>query len=182
MSGLGIISYRPAVAQVGVIDAEDYAPAVLAGYNVNAASAPVYLAQELGIALEKNKNKSLATAISNPTDFMAARDMAIDNATKTAGGAFTQYMQKLIDAGVPYETSRQTATLHAKQIYDAEMSIYEISNPGYATAIGKKVVDREQKEGVRDLYLQDKEQRRAYKKKVIKKYKAKKAAKGTPPQ
>ncbi len=175
-SGLLGITYRPAMEPFG--DRE----AVLAGFNISPVTAPLYLAQELGIALEKKKNNSLATAISDPTKFMKARDKAIEDAATTAGGAFTQYMQKLIDAGVPYETSRQTATLHAKQIYDAEMSIYEVSNPGYATAIGKKVVDREQKEGVRDLYLQDKEQRRAYKKKVIKKYKAKKAAKGTPPQ
>ncbi len=156
---------------------------ILAGYNLDKEGAFRYLKQELGVLLEENKNRSLADAISKPDKFIDKRTLKTNEATEVAADAFKKYMQKLLTTGVPFETAKNTATLHAKAIYDAEMNIYELANPGYATAIGSKMVVRDAQEGVKDLYLQDKAQRRAYKKKVIKKYKTKKAAKaakGTP--
>lgn len=174
MAGLLNVTWRLAAAEQGVAGQNGFVPAVLAGYDLGLDGAKRYLNQELGIKLEQTKNQSLAQAISKPADFMTARALAISGASDTAADAFKTHIQKLLDTGVPYETARHTATLYAKQIYDAEMSIYDMAHPGYATAIGSDVAKRELKEEVRDLYLQD---RKAYKKKIKRKVKAKQAAK-----
>ncbi len=183
MSGGGLLTFK-----YGALPENIYGlnrdKSALTGWMIGDEDSFRYLKQELGILLEEKKNQSLADAISNPGKFIADRTLATNKATETASIAFQTYMGKLLNIGVPLETARNTATLHAKAIFDAEMNIYEMGHPGYATAIGSTMVDRGAAEGIKDLYLQDKAQKKAYKKKIIKKYKAKKAAKAanTPAQ
>lgn len=144
--------------------------------STDAGQASLYLMQELGVNLDLNKEKSMTKAISDPKGFIDDREVAIRAAGDAAGKAFTDYNGKLLEAGVPIETAKATALQYARAHYDSLMNIENLQHPGYASAIGKTVVERDEKDATRDLYLQ-KEQRRAYKKKVLKKYKARKAAK-----
>ncbi len=146
------------------------------GLDVIPGGPQAYLRQELGILLEQQKNDSIAKAITSPDKFIKKRTQMQDRAAHKAGEEFQGYMQELLNAGIPTETAKQTALLYAKTIYDAEMNIYELTNPGYATAVGAKEVVRDVQDKARDLYLQESD-RKAYKKKVLDKYKAKKRAK-----
>lgn len=119
-------------------------------------AAQEYFNQEFGINLEKMKNRSFTTSISNPKKFMEDRATAIDDATEKAATAFQNYLGQLLDVGVPSDKANDAAKAYAKKIYDAELSVYELGHPGFSTAIGSQLVDRNRKVAIRDLLLNDK--------------------------
>jgi hypothetical protein len=142
--------------------------------SFNAAQSKTFLMQELGLNLQMTQEKSIGVAIESPGKFIATRELAIEAAAETAGTALSAYQTKLLKAGMSTTEAREISLQYAKQIYDSEMAIFNLATPGYQQAVGKAVVRREGKEARSNLYFSD---RKAYKKAVLEKDAAKRAAK-----
>lgn len=165
MSGLfGIITQTP---KLGGDDGK-----TIMGYDYEINNPTNFLQRELGIMLELKQEESIVKAIAKPDEFIASRKEAVDKASENAAKQTSAYLSNLLEAGIPSEKARIAALEHGRNLYNAEMAIFNLQNPGYSKAIGAHEASRANDENVRDLYL-TKEAKRAYKQKWLAKHKAK---------
>ena len=142
----------------------------LTSYNAKDASA--LLKQDLGIVLQQNQDKSMAEAIADPKTWITGYQTAINGAVDFAGNSMSEYQTKLLSAGVPTERAKAMAMAHASRVFEEAKFVVDLEKPAYGEAIGKLRVDRAALEGTAHLQgAADSE------KDVIRKYKARKAAK-----
>jgi hypothetical protein len=93
-----------------------------------------WIAQELGIKLQKSKESSIMEAIQSPKDYIGRRTIAIDASVAKAGGYFAAYQKQLLDIGVPSESAKALSLKYAGDIMNAEMAVWNMENPGLEQA------------------------------------------------
>jgi hypothetical protein len=145
-----------------------------------------YLNQELGIALDSNREASMIRAIKNPDEYVKRRNDYVQSALEKTAATGTQYLDDLLAAGVPTETAKAMTLSYTKSVLDSQMNIYNIANPGYDNAFRSANMTAGYNANIATMQTREagvqaaapmieisKEQKRA----IIAKYKAKKKAK-----
>lgn len=147
---------------------------------------PDYLQKELGLILRQKQDAATIKAIAKPEDFIAERSKKIgelfgtwDANTKkviNANGKVSVFFKARLDEynalGLPSEVARKMAERSAQRFYEDELELLELEMPGYSQSFQTATVDHNAKIDKNEIAGNDFD-RKAYKKKLKKKLKAK---------
>lgn len=98
-----------------------------------------YLGRELGVALQLDQERSLASALQNPETFITDREKNINNIMKgPVAAAFERAVNDLREIKLPEEMFESLVKKRAQNALAEAMEIENLRHPGYEFAINKQ--------------------------------------------
>jgi len=118
-------------------------------YRPTDASIAAWGADQLGITLQTELQKTKNLALSNPTLYLTDRDTAIGKANTAISNAFLTAYKRYMQAGIGDDNSKKYALQVAKSVQDHEWSIINLKFPDvYNSNVENKLCTKNILEGL----------------------------------